>query len=187
MPQSISSLSRSTSMPGVEAGPLGPRFAFLQASWHPTIVHKARDGFIDEMARLGFGRDAIDVLDVPGAFELPLLARRLARSGRYDAIVACALVVDGGIYRHEFVAQTVVQGLMTVQLETDVPVLSVVLTPHHFQPSTEHQEFFAAHFVVKGAEAAGACIRTVQGLRRAAQSAAPGLGDADSDGPDTIQ
>jgi 6,7-dimethyl-8-ribityllumazine synthase len=187
MPKSMSSMSRSTSMPTVDAAAVGPRFAFVQASWHTAIVHKARDGFIDEMARLGVGRDAIDVLDVPGAFELPLLARRLARSGHYDAIVACALVVDGGIYRHEFVAQAVVQGLMTVQLETDVPVLSVVLTPHHFQPSAEHQDFFAAHFVVKGAEAAGACIRTVQGLRRAAHMPEPGLAEPDSDGPDTIQ
>jgi 6,7-dimethyl-8-ribityllumazine synthase len=187
MPKSLTSMSRSTSMPTLDAAPVGPRFAFLQASWHANIVHKARDGFIDEMARLGVGRDAIDVRDVPGAFELPLLARRLARSGRYDAVVACALVVDGGIYRHEFVAQAVVQGLMTVQLETDVPVLSVVLTPHHFQPSPEHQDFFAAHFVVKGGEAAGACIRTVQGLRLAAQAAVPGLADTDADGPDTIQ
>lgn len=186
MPQSTPPLSRSTSMPSVDANAVGPRFAFVQASWHQAIVHQARDGFIDEMLRLGVARGAIDVLDVPGAFELPLMAKRLARSGRYDAIVACALVVDGGIYRHEFVAQAVVQGLMAVQLETEVPVLSVVLTPHHFQPHGEHQSFFSAHFLVKGAEAAGACVRTVQGLRRAAQAALvdPSGGQG---GPDTIQ
>ena len=186
MPQSISPLSQSRSMPGVDASPVEPRYAFVQASWHQAIVHKARDGFIDEMLRMGIGRDAIDVLDVPGAFELPLMARTLARSGRYDAIVACALVVDGGIYRHEFVAQAVLQGLMTVQLDTDVPVLSVVLTPHQFQPSDVHQEFFGAHFVVKGAEAAGACVRTVQGLRHALLAGAGDLAD-DTGGPDTIQ
>ncbi|MEP6971599.1 MAG: 6,7-dimethyl-8-ribityllumazine synthase [Betaproteobacteria bacterium] len=173
-------------MPAVDANAVGPRFGFVHASWHPSIVHKARDGFLDAMARLGVARDAIDVLDVPGAFELPLMVRTLARSGRYDAIVACALVVDGGIYRHEFVAQAAVQGLMTVQLDTGVPVLSVVLTPHHFQPIEEHQEFFGAHFVVKGGEAADACVRTVQNLRRAALRATDDP-VTDSGGPDTIQ
>ena len=60
---------------------------------------------------VGFHRlippDQVDVFDVPGAFELPLMAQELARSGRYGAIACAALVVDGGIYRHEFVAQTV--------------------------------------------------------------------------------
>ncbi len=186
MPQSSPPITSSTSTPTLDLDRVGPRYAFVQASWHQDIVHRARDGFIDEMLRLGLDRDAIDVLEVPGAFELPLMAKRLARSGRYDAIVACALVVDGGIYRHEFVAQSVLDGLMAVQLETDVPVLSVVLTPHQFQPHEEHRKFFSAHFVVKGAEAAGACVRTVQGLRRAtlATQDEPAQG---SGGPETIQ
>ncbi len=186
MPQSMPPVSPSKSAPMVDVGSVGPRYAFVQASWHQNIVHQARDGFLAEMQRLGIGRDAIDVLDVPGAFELPLMAKRLARSGRYDAIVACALVVDGGIYRHDFVAQAVLDGLMTVQLQTDVPVLSVVLTPHQFQPHEEHQQFFGAHFVVKGAEAAGACVRTVQALRRATHVAPVDTSEG-SGGPDTIQ
>lgn len=186
MPQSTPPISRSRTAPMVDVSSVGPRYAFVQASWHQGIVHQARDGFVAEMQRLGVGRDAIDVLDVPGAFELPLMAKRLARSGRYDAIVACALVVDGGIYRHDFVAQAVLDGLMTVQLQTDVPVLSVVLTPHQFQPHEEHQQFFGAHFVVKGAEAAGACVRTVQALRRATH-VAPIDPSEGTGGPDTIQ
>jgi 6,7-dimethyl-8-ribityllumazine synthase len=93
---------------------------------------------------------------VPGAFEMPLLAQKLAKTGDYDAIVAAALVVDGGIYRHDFVAQAVVTGLMEVQLKTEVPVFSVSLTPHHFQPKGEHEAFFTTHFVQKGREAADA-------------------------------
>lgn len=186
MPQPMPPISRSSAAPTVDINSVGPRYAFIQASWHQSIVHQARDGFLAEMLRLGVERDAIDVLDVPGAFELPLMAKRLARSGRYEAIVACALVVDGGIYRHDFVAQSVLDGLMTVQLQTDVPVLSVVLTPHHFQPHEEHQQFFGAHFVIKGAEAAGACVRTLQALRRASH-AAPVDPSEGSGGPDTIQ
>ncbi|MDA9019920.1 6,7-dimethyl-8-ribityllumazine synthase [Flavimaricola sp.] len=133
------------------------RFAFLKARWHADIVDRAYDGFTGQIAAAN--TDArIDPFDVPGAFELPLLAQRLAVTGRYDAIVAAALVVDGGIYRHDFVAQAVVTGLMDVQLATGVPVLSVSLTPHNFQPVAEHLEFFRAHFVKKGAEAADAAL-----------------------------
>src|SRR2546426_954410 len=73
---------------------------------------------------------AVDVFDVPGAFELPFHAQLLCQTGRYRAVVAAGFVVDGGIYRHEFVANAVITGLMRVQLDTGVPVLSAVLTPH---------------------------------------------------------
>ena len=142
------------------------RFAFVEAQWHSDIVHQARDAFLEEMERLGVARDRIDVLDVPGAFEIPLHAKRLALSGRYAAVVGCALVVDGGIYRHEFVATTVVNALMTLQLETGVPMLSAVLTPHHFHEHAEHRKYFHRHFAVKGTEAAQACVATVEGLRK---------------------
>lgn len=142
------------------------RFAFVEAQWHSDIVHQARDAFLEEMERLGVARDRIDVLDVPGAFEIPLHAKRLALSGRYAAVVGCALVVDGGIYRHEFVATTVVNALMTLQLETGVPMLSAVLTPHHFHEHAEHRKYFHRHFAVKGSEAAQACVATVEGLRQ---------------------
>lgn len=142
------------------------RIAFVQAQWHSDIVHQARDAFLEEMQRQGVPQDSIDIFDVPGAFEIPLHAKRLANSGRYAAIVGCALVVDGGIYRHEFVASTVVQSLMNVQLETDVPVFSAVLTPHHFHEHVEHRKYFHRHFAVKGTEVAEACVKTLEGLRR---------------------
>jgi 6,7-dimethyl-8-ribityllumazine synthase len=133
------------------------RFAFLKARWHADVVDRAFEGFL---ARLGETAPSaeVDAFDVPGAFELPLLAQRLAGTKRYDAIAAAAFVVDGGIYRHDFVAQAVVSGLMEVQLKTGVPVLSVSLTPHHFQPTDEHMAFFRAHFVKKGREAADVAL-----------------------------
>ena len=140
------------------------RFAFVQALWHDDIVNQARDAFLEEMARSGVPREQIDIFEVPGAFEIPLHAKRLAVSGRYAAIVGCALVVDGGIYRHEFVANTVVSSLMSLQLETGVPVLSAVLTPHHFHEHVEHRKYFHRHFAIKGTEAAQACVKTVEAL-----------------------
>ncbi|AOY92612.1 6,7-dimethyl-8-ribityllumazine synthase [Cupriavidus sp. USMAA2-4] len=157
---------RSSSSPG--SGGAGGRIALICAQWHAGIVHSARDAFLAEAVRLGVARDAIDVIDVPGAFEIPLHARKLAASGRYDAVVACALVVDGGIYRHEFVADAVISGLMRVQLDTEVPVLSAVLTPKSFHDHEEHRRYFTEHFVVKGKEAANACVQTIASLGRLA-------------------
>ncbi|MBP2198745.1 MULTISPECIES: 6,7-dimethyl-8-ribityllumazine synthase [Pantoea] len=131
--------------------------AFIKASWHKEIVGQALEGFRQELTQQNIDAE-IKVLDVPGAFEMPLLAKRLAVTGKYDAIVCAALVVDGGIYRHDFVAQAVVDGLMNVQLSTDVPVFSVSLTPHNFQPAEEFIQFYEKHFVKKGAEAARAVL-----------------------------
>lgn len=129
------------------------RYAFVKANWHKDIVDRALDGFTQLIPRA-----AVDVFDVPGAFELPLVARDLALSGRYAAIAAAAFVVDGGIYRHDFVAKAVVEGLMRVSLDTGVPVLSVSLTPHHYQETEHHNRIFREHFVQKGREAAQAAL-----------------------------
>ena len=143
-----------------------PRIAFIQASWQADIVNQARDAFLAEMARHEVPEQDIDLLEVPGAFEIPLHAQQLARTGRYAAIVACGLVADGGIYRHEFVADAVISGLMRVQLDTGVPVFSAVLTPQHFHAHQEHRRFFSEHFVIKGKEVALACLQTVASLQK---------------------
>lgn len=137
------------------------RLAAISAQWHAAIVHRARDACAAEVLRQGWPPDGLEHFDVPGAFEIPLLARRLADSGRYDAVVAFGLVVDGGIYRHDFVARAVIDGLMRVQLDTGVPVFSAVLTPHHFHEHPVHQQQFSEHFVLKGTEAARAVLQTV--------------------------
>lgn len=131
------------------------KIAFIKARWHADIVDQALVGFTARVEELGLDTEVVS-FDVPGAFEMPLLAQKLAKTGEYAAVVAAALVVDGGIYRHDFVAQAVVTGLMDVQLKTEVPVFSVSLTPHHFQPSGEHEAFFTQQLVKKGREAADA-------------------------------
>ncbi|WP_368185390.1 6,7-dimethyl-8-ribityllumazine synthase [Aestuariibius sp. HNIBRBA575] len=133
------------------------RYAFVKAHWHSDIVDRAYDGFCDIIPA-----DQIDVFDVPGAFEMPLLAQELAKTGKYAAIAAAAFVVDGGIYRHDFVAQAVVDGLMRVGLDTGVPILSVSLTPHHYQETDHHNAIYRAHFVEKGREAGQAALKITQ-------------------------
>lgn len=137
-----------------------PKFAFIKAGWHADIVDQALVGFRQRLVEIAPDA-AIDVFDVPGAFEMPLLAQKLAETGDYDAVAAAALVVDGGIYRHDFVAQAVVDGLMRAGLDSGVPVLSVSLTPHHYQETEHHNAIFRAHFVQKGREAAHAATQIV--------------------------
>lgn len=129
------------------------RFAFVKAQWHADIVDRAYDGFIQTIPA-----SEVDVFDVPGAFEMPLMARDLALTGKYAAVVCAAFVVDGGIYRHDFVAQSVVDGLMRAGLDTGVPVLSVSLTPHQYQETDHHTAIYRDHFVTKGKEAASAAL-----------------------------
>ncbi len=138
------------------------RIAFVKGSWHAGIVDKAEEGFLTELEKLGWSSDQVDVFAVPGAYDIPLLVKKLAQSGRYSALVGSAFVVDGGIYRHDFVAGTVVDALMQVQLEVGVPVLSAVLTPHQFQETEAHEAFFRDHFVLKGQEAARAAISLIE-------------------------
>jgi 6,7-dimethyl-8-ribityllumazine synthase len=101
----------------------GDRIAFVQSCWHKDIVDRCRDSFVAEIVKLGVAESSIDLFEVPGGFEIPLQSQLLAKSGRYAAIVAAGFVVDGGIYRHEFVADTVISGLMRVQLATEVPII----------------------------------------------------------------
>jgi len=142
------------------------RYAFVKANWHADIVDQALVGFLEVIPT-----EQVDVFEVPGAFEMPLMARDLASTGRYDAVACAAFVVDGGIYRHEFVAQAVVDGLMRAGLDTGVPVLSVSLTPHHYQETEHHNEIFKTHFVEKGREAARAAL-AIAGARNGSQIAA---------------
>ncbi|RJG44480.1 MULTISPECIES: 6,7-dimethyl-8-ribityllumazine synthase [unclassified Mesorhizobium] len=134
------------------------RVAVIRARWHSEIVDQCVESFVSATQALSNGKTVVEIFDVPGALEIPLHAKLLAETGRFDAILGTAFVVDGGIYRHDFVAGTVLDGMMNVQLATDVPVLSAVLTPHHFHDSEEHRKFFFDHFKVKGNEAANACF-----------------------------
>ena len=89
------------------------------------------------------------------------LAPGSAEEAFFDAVIATALIVNGGIYRHEFVTTAVIDGLMRVQMDTEVPVFSAVLTPRDFHEHGDHVEFFRQHFVKKGVEVAHACLSTL--------------------------
>jgi 6,7-dimethyl-8-ribityllumazine synthase len=151
------------------------RIAFVQSQWHRDVVMECQTAFLVEAAARHIPRSAIDIFEVPGSFEIPLHAQILAKTRRYTAIVAAGLVVDGGIYRHEFVADTVIKALMDVQLRTEVPVFSAVLTPQQFHETEVHYDFFRRHFTIKGIEVAAACAETLHGLERLRGQVAAGI------------
>ena len=122
-------------------------------------IFRVEDGSLQPITGGGFGRiGGSDFAETPDG--------RLWISGD-----AGLFVVDGGIYRHEFVAQTGIDGLMSGQLETEMPVLSMVLTPQRFHEHEEHVAFFTGHMTKKGAEAAIACVHTIRGIEAIAAPA----------------
>src|SRR2546421_8982506 len=128
------------------------RIAFVQACWHREVVQEARIAFLAEIEARHVPRSAVDLFEVPGSFEIPLHAQLLAKTRRYTAIVTAGLVVDGGIYRHEFVADTVIKALMDVQLRTEVPIFSAVLAPQPVHEKAAAFGVFPQHFATKGIE-----------------------------------
>jgi 6,7-dimethyl-8-ribityllumazine synthase len=107
--------------------PGGARYAVIASRWNGEIVDALVDGARRAFAEHGVADDALDVLRVPGAWELPVLARRLAQDGRHAAIVALGCVVRGETRHYEHVADECARGLMRVALDSGVPVLNGVL------------------------------------------------------------
>ena len=142
------------------------KIAYIQASWHRDVTDNCKTAFIEEVKKQGFDLDDLHFYSVPGSLEIPLVAKKLANSGRYDAVCCSGLIVDGGIYRHEFVAQAVISGIVQASLETETPILSAVLTPQHFHEHKTHVEFFREHMFTKGKELAEACLTMIKGYEK---------------------
>jgi len=138
--------------------------AYVQASWHSDITDPCKHAFVAAITKRGYRASDIEFFSAPGSLEIPLMAKKLAKTGRYAAVCASGLVVDGGIYRHDFVAQAVLQGIVQTSLDTEVPVLSAVLTPHHFHDHAVHEAFFKDHMRTKGEELAEACLSMIETL-----------------------
>jgi len=146
------------------------RIAFVQSAWHREVVEVCRLAFLAEIEARHIARAQIDVFEVPGSFEIPLHVQLLAKTRRYSAIVAAGLVIDD-----EYIAETVIKALMDVQLRTEVPVFSAVVTPQQFHETAAHFEFFRKHFATKGVEVAQACANTLLNLERLRGQVAAGI------------
>jgi 6,7-dimethyl-8-ribityllumazine synthase len=138
------------------------KICYIQSNWHKNIVDKLKDSCLETLVDAGVNQSNIDIVEVPGALEIPLQAKLRAETKRYSIIIVAGLIVDGGIYRHEFVADAIIKGIMDIQLDTSIPIIHSIMTPIHFHESGEHEEFFLRHFESKGAEAANACLQTIK-------------------------
>ena len=141
----------------------GARFAIVAARFNGEITDALLEGAVTTLAEHGVPDDHVSVVRVPGAYEIPITAKRLAASGRYEAIIALGAVVRGGTPHFEYVAGECARGVGRVALDEDVPVIFGVLTT-----DTESQALDRAGGKEgnKGHEAAVAGLEMVTLLRR---------------------
>lgn len=137
-------------------------FCIVAARFNAEIVTTLVDGARKALLRHGVAASAIQVLSVPGAFEVPLAAQRAARSGRFDGIVALAAIVRGGTPHFDYVSSESIGGLGRVALECDIPVGNGVLTVDSMQQAVDRAGGTEGN---KGEEAALAAIEMVHLLR----------------------
>ena len=141
----------------------GGRYALACSRFNDLIVERLLRGAIDALTRHGVTTDAIDTIWAPGAWELPLVAQHLARSGSYDAVICLGAVIRGSTAHFEHVAGQCAAGIQRVALETGLPVTFGVLTTDTIEQAIERAGTKAGN---KGAEAALAAIETVNLLHQ---------------------
>jgi 6,7-dimethyl-8-ribityllumazine synthase len=115
----------------------GYRFAIIASRFNDFITSKLVEGAMDALVRHGANEEKVFLIKVPGAFEIPLAARKLAESGRYDAIICLGAVIRGATPHFDYVAAEVSKGIATVALEGRIPVTFGVLTTDHLEQAIE--------------------------------------------------
>lgn len=136
----------------------GRRFAIVVSRFNEFITGRLLSGAVDCLSRHGCDEDAITEVWVPGSFEIPLAARALAASGRFDAVIALGCVIRGHTPHFEFVASEVARGLARASAETRVPVSFGVITADTLEQAIERAGTKSGN---KGAEAAMAAMEMV--------------------------
>ena len=140
----------------------GARIALLVSRFNSFIVESLLNGAIDTLKRHGADDRELQIVRVPGAYEMPIAAKRLATSQRYDAIIALGAVIRGGTPHFEYVAGECTKGLSQVSLQHDIPIAFGVLTVDSIEQAIERAGTKAGN---KGAEAALSAIEMINVLR----------------------
>ena len=131
------------------------KFCIIIARFNDFIGSKLLDGAVDELKRHGVNPDNIDVVKVPGAFEIPVIAQKCAKSGRYNAVITLGAVIKGSTSHYDYVCAEVSKGVAQVSLQTGVPVIFGVLTTDNIEQAIERAGTKAGN---KGSDAAKAAI-----------------------------
>jgi 6,7-dimethyl-8-ribityllumazine synthase len=140
----------------------GGRYALVVARFNDFITSRLLDGALDTLGRHGADTDDAVVVWVPGAVEIPLVCQKLARSGKYDAVIALGCVIRGGTPHFEYVSGEVSKGMSSVMLETGVPITFGVLTVNTIEQAIERAGTKMGN---KGAEAALSAIEMIGVLK----------------------
>jgi 6,7-dimethyl-8-ribityllumazine synthase len=140
----------------------GVRIALLVSRFNSFIVESLLSGAVDTLKRHGAEERELQIVRVPGAYEMPIAAKRLAASQRYDAIIALGAVIRGGTPHFEYVAGECTKGLSQVSLQHDIPIAFGVLTVDSIEQAIERAGTKAGN---KGAEAALSAIEMINVLR----------------------
>ncbi|TQV74087.1 6,7-dimethyl-8-ribityllumazine synthase [Aliikangiella marina] len=136
----------------------GAKYALLVARFNSFVVESLVDGAVDALKRHGVKESDIEIIRVPGAYEMPIAAQRVAATEKYDAIVALGAVIRGGTPHFEYVAGECVKGLSQVSLNQNLPIAFGVLTVDSIEQAIERAGTKAGN---KGAEAALSALEMV--------------------------
>ena len=153
-------------MPNIIEGMLtvnNEKFCIIVARFNEFIGSKLLSGAIDELVRHGAKKENIDVIWCPGAFEIPLIAKKTAKTGKYNAIITLGAVIKGSTSHYDYVCAEVSKGVASVGLETGIPVIFGVLTTDNIEQAIERAGTKAGN---KGSEAAKAAIEMANLIAR---------------------
>ncbi|MGD9333340.1 MAG: 6,7-dimethyl-8-ribityllumazine synthase [Desulfobacterales bacterium] len=115
----------------------GKKFALIMSRFNDFITEKLVDGAVDALLRSGARDEDIDLVKVPGAFEIPLLARKMAAKNKYDAIICLGAVIRGATPHFDYVSAEVSKGVAMVGLEADIPVIFGIITTDTIEQAIE--------------------------------------------------
>ena len=136
----------------------GEKFCIIISRFNEFIGSKLLSGALDELKRHGIAEDTIDVVWVPGAFEIPVIAKKCAKSGRYNAIITLGAVIKGSTSHYDYVCAEVSKGIAQVSLQTGVPIIFGVLTTDNIEQAIERAGTKAGN---KGSDCAKSAIEMV--------------------------
>ena len=115
----------------------GKHFALVVSRFNDFITEKLMSGAMDGLVRSGAQEDDIDIVKVPGAFEIPLIAKKLANTGRYQAIICLGAVIRGATPHFEYVSAEVTKGIAMIGLESEIPIIFGILTTETIEQAIE--------------------------------------------------
>ncbi len=141
----------------------GLRFAIVASRFNEFITSKLLEGALDMLRRHGAPENAVDVVWVPGAFEIPLAAKKLAACGRYDAVICVGAVIRGATSHYDYVCSEVSKGVAQAALSTGVPVIFSVVTTENIEQAVERAGTKAGN---KGADGAMAAMEMANLLKK---------------------